>query len=109
MEADGRVQLPEESADAHDRAAGADAGDERVGRETLPAELLPDLRTCRCLVGVDVFVVRELTRQERARRFTRKLFRQTYAAEEPAFLGGYQPDHCAEASNERLPHSSIRA
>ena len=89
--------------DAHDRAAGADAGDERVGPQRREPQLPPDLRPGRPLVRLDVVLVRELARQERAGRRRRELLGQADAAEEAALLA------CSRARSRRRGCGSARS
>ena len=81
------------AADAHDRAAGADAGDERVGRRARGiAAATRSPGPVVVAVRLDVVLVRELARQERARRRRRELLGQADAAEEAALLAADEAD-----------------
>src|SRR5512143_2186431 len=100
MQMDGWALAPQEASSAHDRSAGADTGDERVGVEPLVPQLRPNLRPGRQEVRLRILLVGELTREERTRRRCRELLGEGDGSEETTLVFRDQPDRRAERTDE---------
>ncbi len=104
MQAPRRGALLQEPPDAHDRAARAHAGDERVGRQSAEAQLPPDLRSRRARVRLDVVLVGELPGEEGSIRRRRESLPPGGCCRgiRPP-LSAHERDACAEAADQVDP------
>src|SRR5271165_2020953 len=100
MNADGGVALLQEFPDAHDRAAGANAGDEGLRLLCDGNHLRPDFRAGGFFVGLDIREVGELAGEEDVLARGGQLFAHADAAEESALRGGNGYNFGAVAANE---------
>ena len=100
MNFDRGMNAAEETADAHNRTAGADSGDEGIGFQSGGLQLSGDFRAGSGLVGLRIGFIGELARQEDARAAGGEFFGHANAAEEAALLFADGNDGGTVAANK---------